>query len=81
MDNEILITLTADIVSAHVSHNSVELGQLPKLIQSVYHAMAAAGQPAPAIEHKPAPAVSVRASVKPTAITCLDCGKKLKMLK
>jgi predicted transcriptional regulator len=81
MNHETLITLAADIVSAHVSHNSVEAGQLPKLIQSVYGALADAGQPAPAMELRPEPAVSIRSSVKPSAIACLECGEKLKMLK
>jgi predicted transcriptional regulator len=76
-----LITLTADIVSAHVSHNNVTTADLPALIQSVHAALGKVGQPA--AEEKPAlePAVSIRASVKPDYIVCLEDGKKLKMLK
>lgn len=81
MENETIITLTADIVSAHVSNNSVAAGDIPTLIQSVFGALAAAGQPAPAVEEKPTPAVSVRSSVKQDAIACLECGGKYKMLK
>lgn len=81
MDNETLITLTSDIVSAHVSNNSVAVNDLPSLIQSVYQALAKAGEPAPVVEEKREPAVSVRASVKPDAVTCLECGFKAKMLK
>jgi predicted transcriptional regulator len=81
MADETLITLAADIVSAHVSHNSVSPNDLPALIRSVYTSLAALGEePAPA-EEKREPAVSIRSSVKPDAITCLDCGAKLKMLK
>ena len=78
---EFLATLTADIVSAHVSNNSVSTGDLPGLISSVYASLAGlGGAPAP-VEEKPVPAVSIRSSVKPDYIVCLEDGKKLKMLK
>lgn len=78
---ETLITLTADIVAAHVSNNSVGINDLPTLISNVHGALAALNEPAVAEEVKPEPAVSVRASVKPDYIVCLEDGKKLKMLK
>ena len=78
---ETLITLTADIVSAHVSNNSVAVNDLPQLIQNVHNALSGLGQRAPEPEPKPEPAVSVRSSVKPDYIVCLEDGKKLKMLK
>lgn len=81
MDQETLITLTKDIVSAHVSNNSVTVNDLPVLIQSVYQALAQAGEPAPVVEEKLVPAVTIRASVKPDSVTCLECGFKGKMLK
>jgi len=78
---EALVTLTADIVSAHVSNNSVAVSDLPLLIQNVYGALSGLnGKPAVA-EVKQEPAVSIRASVKPGYIVCLEDGKKLKMLK
>lgn len=79
--NETLITLTADIVSAHVSNNSVAVSDLPALIQNVHNALNGLGQPAQVPEVKPEPAVSIRASVKPDYVVCLEDGKKLKMLK
>jgi predicted transcriptional regulator len=79
--NETLITLTADIVSAHVSNNSVAVNDLPQLIQNVHNALSGLGARAPEPEVKPEPAVSVRSSVKPDFIVCLEDGKKLKMLK
>jgi predicted transcriptional regulator len=80
--SETLITLTSDIVAAHVSNNSVAVEELPTLITNVYGALAGLGQAAPAAEEAPPkPAVSVRSSVKPDKITCLDCGAELKMLK
>ena len=79
--NETLITLTSDIVAAHVSNNSVALDDLAKLITQVYGALAGLGQPVEVVEEAPEPAVSVRSSVKPDYIVCLEDGKKLKMLK
>lgn len=79
--NEMLITLTSDIVAAHVSNNSVEVHEVPTLISNVYGALAGLGQPVIVEEKAPEPAVSVRASVKPDYIICLEDGKKLKMLK
>lgn len=79
--NEMLITLTSDIVAAHVSNNSVAVSDLPVLIQNVHAALAGLDTPEEAPEVRPEPAVSVRASVKPDYIVCLEDGKKLKMLK
>jgi predicted transcriptional regulator len=79
--NETLITLTADIVSAHVSNNSVAVNDLPQLIQNVHNALSALGGSQEAPEVKQEPAVSIRSSVKPDYIVCLEDGKKLKMLK
>ena len=78
---ETLITLTSDIVAAHVSNNSVAVGDLPTLITNVYSALAGLDQPAPAEEPAPEPAVSIRSSIKNDHIVCLEDGKKLKMLK
>jgi predicted transcriptional regulator len=79
--NETFITLTADIVAAHVSNNSVAVNDLPTLISNVHTALAGLGTPPVTIEVKQEPAVSVRASIKPDYIVCLEDGKKLKMLK
>ena len=79
--SETLITLTADIIAAHVSNNSVSLEDLPSLISNVYGALSVLGQEVAVVETLPEPAVSIRASVKPDHIVCLEDGKKLKMLK
>ena len=78
---ETLITLTADIVAAHVSNNSVAVSDLPVLIAHVHGALSSLGGPAPVEAVKLEPAVSVRSSIKPDFIVCLEDGKKLKMLK
>ncbi|MAL25781.1 MAG: transcriptional regulator [Croceicoccus sp.] len=79
--NETLITLTSDIVAAHVSNNNVQVGDVPSLISNVYAALAGLGDARQEQEEPPEPAVSIRASVKPDYIVCLEDGKKLKMLK
>ncbi|MEO0689271.1 MAG: MucR family transcriptional regulator [Pseudomonadota bacterium] len=79
--NETLITLTSDIVAAHLSNNDVAVEDVPSLITNVFGALSGLGQPAEAAEERPEPAVSVRASIKPDYIVCLEDGKKLKMLK
>ena len=78
---ETLVTLTADIVAAHVSNNSVAVSDIPVLIQNVHGALAGLGRVAAEPEVKQEPAVSIRSSVKPDYIVCLEDGKKLKMLK
>ena len=78
---ETLITLTSDIVAAHVSNNSVAVDDVPTLISNVYSALSGLGGSGSVEETRPDPAVSVRASVKKDHIICLDCGKKMKMLK
>ena len=79
--SETLITLTSDIVAAHVSNNSVSVDDVPALISNVYSALSSLGGAGAPAEVRPDPAVSVRASVKKDHIVCLDCGKKMKMLK
>lgn len=76
-----LITITADIVAAHVGNNSVGTDELPGLIGTVYAALAGLGAPAAPPAAAQEPAVSVRASIKPDYIVCLEDGKKLKTLK
>ena len=76
-----LLTLTADIVAAHVSNNSVAVNDLPNLIQNVHQALTGISGSKPDTEERASPAVSVRSSVKPDSIACLECGQKQKMLK
>ncbi len=78
--NEQLMTMTSDIVSAHVAHNNVAVSDLPKLIENVHSSLQGlSGQSS----QKPdlAPAVSIKASVKADYLICLGCSAKMKMLK
>ena len=79
--DDTLLTLTADIVAAHVSNNSVAVNDLPNLIQNVHAALTGISGSTAAPEPKAEPKVSIRSSIKPDAIACLECGKKQKMLK
>ncbi|HEY0014468.1 MAG TPA: MucR family transcriptional regulator [Allosphingosinicella sp.] len=86
MDNqenaaEALVALTADIVSAHVSNNSVAVNDLATLIHNVHNALAGLGQVQEEPVAKQEPAVSVRSSIKPDYVVCLEDGLKMKMLK
>jgi predicted transcriptional regulator len=76
-----LLGLTAEIVAAHVSNNSVALADLPNLIQDVYRTLATVGQPKPQQPERPQPAVPIKKSITPGYLVCLEDGKKLKMLK
>ncbi len=78
--NPDILGLTAQIVSAHVSNNSVSSEALSSLIQDVYRTLSNVGAE-PAEAEKPAPAVPVKKSLFPDYIICLEDGKKLKMLK
>jgi predicted transcriptional regulator len=75
-----VLGLTAQIVSAHVSHNAIPSDALSGLIQSVFRTLSTVGVDAP-VPDKPQPAVPVKKSVFPDHIVCLEDGKKLKMLK
>ena len=81
MDRDSLATLTADIVSAHVSNNSVSISDIGSLVQRVHDALTALAQPAEETPEPKTPVVSVRASVKPDYIVCMECGKKQKTLR
>jgi predicted transcriptional regulator len=76
-----LVELTADIVSAHVSNNSVAIGDVANLVQQVHEALARLGAPEAAAPAKREPVVSAKASVKQDYLTCMACGKKQKTLK
>ena len=78
--NADVLGLTAQIVSAHVSNNSVTTDALPSLIQEVYRTLSGVGKEQ-APPERPQPAVPVKKSVFPDHIVCLEDGKKLKMLK
>jgi predicted transcriptional regulator len=82
LNNSNIIELAAEIVSAYVSNNSVPSGDLPSLINDVHLALTKVGNGAvEAPAEAPKPAISVKKSITPDYIICLEDGKKFKSLK
>lgn len=85
MDEQVdqtILTLTADIVAAHVGHNRIGTEDLPALIANVHAALTGLDKaPAEETATEQKPAVPIRSSVKPDYIVCLEDGRKLTMLK
>ena len=77
-----IVSMTADITSAYVSNKSIDPDQLPEVIRTIYDTFKSLGEK---IETEsltpPKPAISIRRSITPDYIVCLEDGKKLKMLK
>jgi|TARA_R110000850_G_scaffold28437_1_gene79457 MucR family transcriptional regulator, transcriptional regulator of exopolysaccharide biosynthesis len=78
---ELLIELTAEIVAAYVSNNSVAANDLPNVISQVHAALGGATMPTEEVVEKPKPAVSVRRSIQNDYLICLEDGQKFKSLK
>jgi len=76
------IQLTAEIVSAYVSNNSVQAQELPGLINQVHSALTRVSTGQSEMPSEPLkPAVSVKKSITPEHLVCLEDGKKFKSLK
>ncbi len=73
-DRETLLSQTANIVASYVAKTSVPVGELPQLIRQVHSTLAG-------IEPKPKPFVTIKESVTPNYVICLECGRKAQMLK
>lgn len=80
-DNDHLLTLTSNIVSAHLSNNTVSADEIPALIRKVYGTLSNVNHDSPTSSERPQPAVPIKKSVHSDYIICLEDGKKLKMLK
>ena len=86
MDNRSeTVQLTADIVAAYVSNNSVALSDLPRLIGDVFRALSGSdAAPVAEVKAEPVelkPATSIKKSIGPDYIICMEDGKKFKSLK
>jgi predicted transcriptional regulator len=79
--SDILIELTAEIVAAYVSNNSVAANDLPNVISQVHAALGGAIAPVEEVVEKPKPAVPVRRSIQNDYLICLEDGQKFKSLK
>jgi predicted transcriptional regulator len=77
-----VLRMAVDVVAAYLSNNQVATSQISEIIQSVFNSLNTLDvQPVEAPAEMPKPATSVRKSVTPDYIICLEDGKKLKMLK
>ena len=77
-----VLKMAVEIVSAYVSNNDVSAAQVPDLINTIYSSLNTLnGSSSINGTETPKPAVSIRRSITPDYIVCLEDGKKLKMLK
>ena len=77
-----LLGMTTEIVSAYVGNNSVSSTDLPGLIQSIHRALSGVSQPPETVDATPKePAVSIKKSITPDFLICLEDGRKFKSLK
>ncbi len=81
LDRSELLALTSEIVSSHVSNNSVNQADLTTMIQTVFTTLEGLAGPKEEPIEELKPAVSIKRSVTDEFIICLEDGKKLKMLK
>ena len=77
------VDLAAEIVSAFVAHNSLRSADLPTLIESVHAGLVKIANGVANVEEPPAPtaAVTIRKSITPDYLICLDDGRKFKSLR
>ena len=80
-NNDMLLSLTTEIVSSHLSNNTVSSNEIPDLIDKVHKTLSNINSNGSGSGEPPQPAVSIKKSVTPDYLICLEDGKKLKMLK
>ncbi|MEQ9144320.1 MAG: MucR family transcriptional regulator [Parvibaculaceae bacterium] len=81
-DKADLVEMTAEIVSAYVGNNKVDVAEVPALIETIFHALiAVGGDTASARAPSAEPAVPVKQSITPDYLICLEDGKHFKSLK
>lgn len=80
-NREDLLGLTADIVSAYVSNNTLPATDIPAIIEQVFKTLSNVNGESVTVADRPQPAVPIKRSITPDFLICLEDGKKLKMLK
>ena len=76
------VELTANIVSAYLSNNPTQASEIPNLISQVHAALMRVSSGRPEMPLEPAkPAVSMKKSITPEYLVCLEDGKRFKSLK
>ncbi|GHH24899.1 transcriptional regulatory protein MucR [Sphingomonas glacialis] len=83
MTSEKLLIHVVDIVGSYVASNVVAAKEVPDLINAVYKSLAGLQGTTPTVGaiEVPTPAMTIRASVKPDSVGCLECGKRFKSIK
>lgn len=76
-----LLSFTTEIVSSHVSNNTLSPAEVTAMIEQVFKTLQHLGHEGAHSSERPQPAVPVKRSITPDYIICLEDGKKLKMLK
>ena len=77
-----MIEMTNQVVAAYLSNNTVASNQIAEVINSVHGALISVADGGAEPEPEPLkPAVSIKKSITPDYIVCLEDGKQLKMLK
>lgn len=89
MPSQLILDLVADIAVAHLQNNPVAADDVPNLLETIYSALTGLGrtritehslQASVRPRHRRPKNISIKSSVKPESITCLECGKAYKML-
>ena len=82
VNNDEILKMTVEIVAAYVSNNDVNSALVPDVINSIYSSLNSLNsQSSKKTSETLKPAISIRRSITPDYIVCLEDGKKLKMLK
>ncbi|MED5396675.1 MAG: MucR family transcriptional regulator [Pseudomonadota bacterium] len=82
ISREHILRITVEIVTAFVSHNQQSSAEIPEIVQTVYNTLSGLANDATKVEPEfRKPAISVRRSVTPDFLFCLEDGRKMKMLK
>jgi predicted transcriptional regulator len=71
----------ASIIAAYLGNHTVAPAEIPAIIASVHMALSGLGKPIISVPEKLVPAISIRKSIQPDAITCLDCGFSGQMIR
>lgn len=80
-DKNNILAWTTEIVSSHLSNNSVKSEEIPHLIEQTYKTLVNIDKDGSINGDRPQPAVPIKKSITPDYLICLEDGKKLKMLK
>ncbi|BAE52101.1 MucR family transcriptional regulator [Paramagnetospirillum magneticum] len=75
------MSLAARIAAAYLRNHEIPITDLPELIKATYAALAGTDAPPSVDADRPIPAVPIKKSITPDAVTCLECGKKQMMLR